>query len=193
MNTAGKVISVANNGEQQMLYVSHVTIRQSIFFLLLKLIILEVFAGASIIAFNTFFNISNIPAFNAPFGLFNIPVFILLVIGKTLLTIFIVIQWVNEYYEITPTEVHHRKGLIFQKQERYTLAHLGRLSVEQGIFGRIFNFGSIKLYDWVLEKDATLYLVHNPMKYQAILKNIIKDVDEDKTVLKEHLIEKERI
>jgi hypothetical protein len=106
-------------------------------------------------------------------------------------TIFIIVSWLNEYYEISPSEIVFRKGLIFRKEERHLLKHIGEVTIEQGAFGRIFNFGTLRLFNWTTEKSVYLYLIHNPLKYQHILESITPEADKGKKVFREHLLELE--
>jgi hypothetical protein len=106
---------------------------------------------------------------------------------------YIIFEWLEEYYEIYPREVIHKKGIIFKNEQRYILKHIGSVTLLQGIWGRIFNFGTIKLYDWLLGKDTYLYLIHNPIKYHAVLKELLTETDKEKEVFREHVIESENI
>jgi hypothetical protein len=107
--------------------------------------------------------------------------------------VFVITQWVNEYYEITPKEVIHKTGFFLKKEEKHMLEHLGKLEIEQGLLGRIFNFGTLKLNNWALGKDAILYLIHNPMKYHYILETLLPNADEQKQILREHMVYKETV
>lgn len=189
-----KMLSVEKNGRESGIVVTHVTIRQSIFFLVLKLITLEALAALGVILLHTFLLSTDIAErIGREISLFNIPLFVILVIAKTSLTIFVTVQWINEYYEITPKEVIYRRGLIFKKEERNTIVHLGSITIEQGILGRIFNYGTLSLFNWLLDKEITLYLIHNPRKYHHILQTLIPKVNVGKQVLKERFLEEEKI
>ncbi|MEX2028436.1 MAG: PH domain-containing protein [Candidatus Curtissbacteria bacterium] len=187
-----KLLGITKNGEERKILVTHVTIRESITFLFLRLVILEVITAVCIILFHLFIvSPGVIDTVAAGLLVFNTPLFIFLVFIKTVLLIFIIVQWLNEYYEITPLELIHKKGLIFRREEKYNLSHLGSLKLDQNVIGRIFNYGSLRLYNWALEKDIALYLIHNPRKYNRILRSLIPDLDQEKKVFREHLIEKE--
>lgn len=197
MNTTEKMLAVEKEGNESKIVVTHVTIRQSISFLVLKLILLEAFAAGAVIAFHSLFLsttiadvVSNI---NGTFTVFNVFIFLILVIIKTAFVVFIILQWLNEYYEITPKEVIHKSGLIFRREERHTLNHLGSIELEQNLFGKVFNYGTIKLYNWTIEKYVTLYLIHNPLKYHHILQTLLPDADKGKSVVREHIIEPYKI
>lgn len=193
MKVAGKMIGIIGEGGEEKIYVSHVTVRQSIFLLLLKLVTLEAMAtGAVVFAYLFMSSTETISeTFGANYGLYSILLFLIFIAGKMFVVIFVIIWWLYDYYEITPKEIRHKRGLFFVREERHTLAHLGSVNIDQDIFGRVFNYGSLNLFNWVLEKDATLYLIHNPMKYLQILKNLIPESDEARRVLREHIVEKE--
>lgn len=179
------------DGETKII-VSHITIRQSIFFLHLRLVALEIIASLGLIVFLMISFSHEIPTeIGKRIIELNIPFFVLLAVVKLGFTIFIIVSWLDEYYEITPKEVLHRKGLLFKKEERHLLQHIGEISTEQGAFGRIFNFGTLKLFNWTTEKTVYLYLIHNPLKYQHILETLAPDADKRKRVLREHVLELE--
>lgn len=173
--------------------VTHVNIRQSIFILLLKLLVLEFIAAGCLVLFQSFFFTPYATRISLYFHieLFNTPFFLLLVLLKIITMCYVVFSWLEEYYEIYPTEVIHKKGIIFKKEQRYLLKHIGSVGLQQGVLGRIFNFGSIKLYDWLLGKDVYLYLIHNPLRYHGILKKLLVESDKEKEIFRERVVESE--
>jgi membrane protein YdbS with pleckstrin-like domain len=197
MNTKEKMIGVVAEGQDHKLVVTHVTIRQSISVLLLRFSVLEVIAATGIIMFHSLLFTSLITDLNNDvtsfLKLIYLPLFILLVFAKTFIMLTIIIRWLNEYYEITPKEIIYRKGLIFKKEERNSLDHLGSLEIDQGLFGKIFNYGTLKLFNWATEKTFSLYLIHNPMKYHHILDTLLPDADSEKSTIREHFIEPDEI
>ena len=187
-----KLLGVTDVDKVRKIVISHVTIRQSISFLVLKLLVIEALAAVSIIIFHSVLLKTNIKEIiGEDLLIFNIPLFIILVLIKTFFTIFIIIQWLNEYYEITTKEVVYRKGLIFKKEDRHLFEHIGSVKLEQGIFGRIFNFGTIRLFNWTREKNMYMYLIHNPSKYINILEELLPEADKEKKVFREHVLEPE--
>lgn len=187
-----KLLGVLQNETGKNIVITHVTIRQSISFLVLRLLSIEIMAAIAIIVFHTLILRSDIRQLvGDDILIFNIPLFILLVVIKTVITIFVIIQWLNEYYEITTKDIVHRRGLILKKEERHLLQHIGSVSIEQGVFGRIFNFGTLKLFNWTKEKYVYLYLIHNPMKYLHIMEELLPDADKSKKTVREHILEPE--
>lgn len=187
-----KMMGLTEEDGKTQIVVSHITIRQSIFFLHLRLVALEIISALGLIVFLFVIFSRNLPGdFERMIIEFNIPLFILLAVIKLSFTIFIIISWLNEYYEITPKEVVYRKGLLIKKEERHLLKHIGEVTIEQGVFGRIFNFGTLKLYNWASERNVYLYLIHNPLKYEHILEEITPDADKEKKLLRQHLVEEE--
>ena len=179
--------------DEKKIYVTHITIRQSISVLLLKLILIEIMATTAIILFHTFIISTNVVDVAASiagnFKIFNIPLFLSLVFAKICLTLFVIIGWLNNYYEITPRELIHKKGFIFKKEEKHTLNHLISVKIEHGIMGRIFNYGTLNLYNKELKKDMIIYAIHNPIKYHHILQNLLPAANQEKAILREHILE----
>lgn len=167
--------------------VSHVNVRVSLVFLLLKLILLDVVAGVLVLLLFGALSFALIPQELRLLILSNnVGFFILLVVTKIILTIFLVIQWINEYYEITPTKIFHRRGIIWRKEDIYNLAQVRSIGIKQGLFGRIFNFGSLFIYDRGVYKYYYFNDLHNPIRYLDVLHSLRPDVDIEKEIIREH-------
>ena len=110
---------------------------------------------------------------------------------KLFLSLFIILQWLDEYYEIKPTKFTHRTGSIFKKELSYTYTHIMSIDLEQSFWGRLFNYGTIHMYDRYINKHLYLYLIHNPKRYYNILKSLIPVTDSENLITREHLIEEE--
>src|SRR3989344_9689179 len=98
------VPSVNKESDKKSIVVSHVTIRQSISFLIFRLIALEIISAALIIIFYSFLVPTGVveSILGSNYGVLNTFLFIIFIIGKTLLMVYNVVIWLNEYYEITP-------------------------------------------------------------------------------------------
>lgn len=174
------------------IHVSHITIRQSISFLLLRLVVLEIVSILGLIFSLIFFFNPDVQNQLGGWILYvNIPYFVGIVLLKTFVMLFIILQWLEEYYEINPKYIIHRKGFIFKKEEKYLLSHLGKVKLEQGVMGRILNYGNVKVFNWALEKDVTLYIIHNPTKAIRVLEELLPESDEEKETIRQHLIERD--
>jgi membrane protein YdbS with pleckstrin-like domain len=168
------------------IYVTHVNIRQSIFFLLLKLIFLDVMFVIVVVLYFSLISNKYIPGFfNGSMLSYNLPFFLTLVIVKILLSIYVVLKWTYEYYESWPNFSLHKSGFIFKNQEKHPLSHIRSIRLEQGFLGKTFGFGTVSVYDWYLEKYTSLYLIHNPVKYYNIIESLIPRTEEEKQIFQE--------
>lgn len=174
------------------IFVTHINIRQSIFFLVLKLILLDMIAV--FVAVLYFSSVSNkfIPEvlINAILS-YNLLFFLILVFLKIALTIYVVMRWITEYYEIWPNTVMHWSGLIWKKQEKHQLSQMRSVGVDQGFFGKFFGFGTISLYNWYLKTNTSLYLIHNPMKYFRIIESLLPKSEKDREIFLDDTASKE--
>jgi hypothetical protein len=96
---------------------------------------------------------------------------------KLLLSTYTILLWLNEYYEITPEFVSHRKGIVHRTQEKYKLENLRKIIVNNTLFGEMFNFGTVSFFDIRLNKYLDMYLIHNPDRYANIFKKLIPDIE----------------
>lgn len=119
--------------------------------------------------------IAGILEFEIPGIFFTVELVIMQFVGVYLIVMF-VLQWVNTYYVLNPKEVIVKKGVIATYSGTYELANLQSMSVLQGIFGKIFNYGTIKLFNPVLKEDLYLSDISNPRKYAAIIQEIEPEV-----------------
>jgi len=195
MNVAHKnekmVRSLPSEGKIE---VTHITVRQSLFFLIVKLFVLEILAAAGLIIFFAIILSQNaVSLISSNYYFFVIPFFLVIVAIKTGIMIYVVDEWLEDYYEITPREVLHKDGHFFRKEQIYPLKHLGVAKVEQGLLGRIFGYGSITLFNWVTSREIVLYLIHNPMKYYYILKELLPEADIEKKTVREELIDEDEL
>lgn len=167
---------------------THVNIRASIFFLIAKLIVLDIMA--IFIAF-AFFWVVTTTILSEETKLFVISsyvgYFLLLGAAKISLSLYVVLQWLNEYYEITPDRIVYRRGIIWRKVDVYDYAHIRSIGLHQSFLGRIFNFGSLAIYDRGVYKYYYLNYIHNPLKYFELLRKLVPNADVEKAVFREHM------
>lgn len=170
-------------GEKGKIHVTHINIRQSIFLLLLKLIFLDVMTAILVSMY--YFLISNRLTSEVlvdTIQLSNLLFLFVVIFLKIVLAIYVVLLWINEYYEIWPTHLMHKSGLFLSKAEKHPFAQMRSVKIEQGFFGKIFGYGTICLYNWYLKTYTSLYLIHNPVKYFHIIESLIPKSEKEKEI-----------
>lgn len=174
------------------IYVTHINIRQSIFFLVLKLILLDLISAfLAVLYFSSISNKFMPEVINSAILSYNVPFFFALVFLKAVLTIYVIMRWITEYYEVWPHVLMHWSGIIWKNHEKHPFSQMRSVKIEQGFFGKIFGFGTIHLYNWYLKTNTALYLIHNPIKYFNIIESLMpksekgKEIFLDDTALKE--------
>lgn len=152
---------------------TYLNVRQSIAILLAKIIFLDLLLAGVVIIF--YFALIQGERFIVGLAE-NIFLFLIIfsLVGfiKILITTYVVLQWLFEYYEITPEYVVHRHGIIFRKQEHYSLATIRGMEIKDSFLGQVFNFGTITFYDNYLNKRLDMQLIHNAKRYGKIFKQL---------------------
>lgn len=157
---------------------TYLNIRQSIVILIAKLILIDVILAGVVLGFY-FLIVNNMLLFGEPSeatGLFLV-CFGLMGIIKIVIGIYVVLLWLNEYYEMTPEYVVHKTGIIFKKQEQYRIDHIRRINVEDSFMGELLNFATITIYDIRLNKYLDMYLIHNARRYAKIFQQLKPDIE----------------
>ena len=177
---------------QNNITVTHVNIRESISILLLKIITLDFMAAIFTILFFTVVSFNPSTSVNEKILSYNVLFFVILGALKIGFTVYVILLWLKEYYEITPHAVIHKKGLIYRDSQRYELEYVRTIKVYQGLFGKLLNFGTIELHDIRRNRRVEMYLIHNPNRYVRILENLIEDPHEERHEIRRHIFEKSK-
>jgi len=157
---------------------TYLNIRQSIVILIAKLILIDVILAAVVVGFY-FLVVQNmliVGEINMAANIF-LAFFGLSGIFKIVMCVFVVLQWLNEYYEMTPEYVVHKTGIIFKKQEQYRIDHIRRINVEDTFLGELLNFATITVFDIRLNKYMDMYLIHNARRYAKIFQQLRPDIE----------------
>ncbi len=167
--------------------IHHINIRQSISIILLKLVLLELIASSGFLFVYFSFDselirMSMLNLFETFFGW----IFLVLMLVKIFITVYIILDWLNMYYEVNGEYIYIRKGVIWTTEQKFAIENFGDVTLEQSLMGRIFNFGNIRIFDKELKRDFLLYLIHNPNKYYEILSSINPAGDKEKRVIRQH-------
>lgn len=104
--------------------------------------------------------------------------FFILVV-QILFSVYIVMSWGFEYYEINTLHVIHKRGILFIRKEIVSIRNIEKIELEQGLFGRLFDFGTIKLKGPTLEREIALHGIQAPEYHIELIEDIIRDFREN--------------
>ncbi len=108
---------------------------------------------------------------------------------KFILNMFVITAWINEYYEITPTKLIHRRGFIFKHEDSFQYTNIRKIMLQQGFIGKFLNYGSIEFLDYADKHYYTLYFIHNPLRYYRLLNDIVPNHDNVSNTIRQKIIE----
>lgn len=164
---------------------THVNIRQSISILVAKLIFLDFLAAVLVIS--SYFIIVTGGSwinFNQANSFLFLSIFVITGIVKIAIDTWAILLWLNEYFEITPEFIEHKKGVLFKKTEQYRVDHIRAMTVENTFFGELFNFATITLFDIRLNKYLDMNFVHNAQRYANIIKRLRPHIETKEDYIK---------
>lgn len=165
--------------------------RQSHVFIIFRLIMLEILLVILYLVVRipkTFFlrdflNASQYETLNITGVLY----FIALSLSEMFIVFYIVMEWANETYEIREDSIIHRKGVFKLNEEIYSLRNLGSATIQQGLMGKLFNYGTITINSPILKKEFYLYNVQDPKKVVGLFEdNIENEAGKSTLILKKN-------
>jgi len=104
--------------------------------------------------------------------------FIILSLIKLILIVKVTLEWANNIYEIREDSIIHHRGILKIKEDIYTLRNLSSVVIEQNIWGKLFNYGTIILYSPIHKSNYHLNNIHNPKK---IVNTFYDNIEDKKT------------
>lgn len=157
-------------------------IRSSLQFLLLKgaiawlvLAILAYIYDASLVALVQNGNEYNLGLFvlNGENLLSNTPLFHFFVNAfYGLLLLHITLSWIYEYSMIKPGEILTHRGILFSHEQVYEIADIKTIEVKQGMWGKLFNTGTVRLYAYSAQKYVSLRNIAEPHAVAARVREL---------------------
>ena len=174
---------------------TNLNIRVSISILVARLILIDLLAALIIglFYFILFQGGEDLVNFSFTNSYLFLTVFIVLGIFKILTSIYVVLQWLNEYYEITHDSIVHKSGIIVRKVEQFRLDNVRSMKISSDLLGQIFNYGTITLFDIRMQKYLDMYLIHNPERYIKVFEQLKPNIEYKREDIRTHIIEKEEV
>lgn len=157
---------------------THLNVRQSISILIAKLIVIDLIMAVVVALF--FIAITQSESLIKDISLNDdILLVALLFIGifKVFMSCYVILSWLNEYYELTPEYILHKHGIIFRKTEHYRLNHVREMKIGESFFGNLLNYATITLYEIRLQKYLDMYLIHNARRYAKVIKELRPQIE----------------
>lgn len=156
-----------------------IVLRRSIFFLIGAIISIELFFDFAYIALKL---IPVVFTFSPYIQNLIAPLYVILFIAINILkVIFMIVTafgWIATRYELREGEIRFKYGLIFINEKIYLSTYTQEVTCEQSFFGRLFNYGTIQIFNPVIKEAIYLDSIPNPHKYVEIIKGTLPKLPE---------------
>ena len=101
-----------------------------------------------------------------------------ILIVPLLVMIFKIIAIKQEVIEFYDDKIIHKRGLVNIREDEYVFAGIFGVSVRQGVGGRLFNYGDLKVDVVGSWGDLSLAYIKDPHKAKVFLsKHLVKKAD----------------
>jgi uncharacterized membrane protein YdbT with pleckstrin-like domain len=90
--------------------------------------------------------------------------------------IYLILSWFYNYHILKSKHIIVKKGIIFSDEENFDMEELQSVKVHQGLFGKIFNYGTVELHDAEINKRIILKNVTDPYQEADYIEKMYPEV-----------------
>lgn len=83
--------------------------------------------------------------------------------------IYLLLSWNYEYYIISPHSISSNSRIILRKTQNIDVPGIRSIIVNQGLFGRIFNYGTLTLESPLLKENFLIKNVPSPSRHAGLI------------------------
>lgn len=98
-------------------------------------------------------------------------------LGEILWLGYFILSWDCNYYLITPDKIIFRSGIIAKNQETCAIRNIESVDFHQSIIGRIFGFGTIKLFAPTLNHILHMDNIHHPERKMLLIERLLPNTN----------------
>lgn len=162
----------------------HQMIRRSTYTLLFKIVLAEVLTEIVYLGLGAVITYvgNSSPGINVEQLRFSLGV-LMTMIGLGLFII-IVTLWINEGISVDNEEITYKNGVLNSKVSTYPYANIQRVTVEQSVLGKMFNFGTITLYTPLLGQDLVFHEMPSPHELATSIKQKLNKPDREQFLIR---------
>jgi uncharacterized membrane protein YdbT with pleckstrin-like domain len=84
--------------------------------------------------------------------------------------IWITLFWSSSYYVITPKYVTVKRGVFYTYEKVYNIEKTESVTFTQGFWGKIFNYGTVKVFNPALREDVFIRNIPSPDKFAELIR-----------------------
>ncbi len=161
-------------------------VHQSYIFLIIKLIAIEILTLFLYLFIRLPKTIIILPnssvSENISLSYITIIYFVILSLIQIIFTLKITLKQANNTYEIRDDSIIHRQGIFKIKEDIYTLRNLSSVTIEQSIWEKLFNYGTIILYSPIHKASYYLINVHHSKKIADTFYDNLEDTKKSQII-----------
>ncbi len=99
-------------------------------------------------------------------GEFSSPTFFwILRIANLCFIVAMFLRWQFTYYVVSTDALSTHRGFLFNRLQTFDLQSIRSVKVQQGLIGKVFDFGDIIMESPLLEKHVVLKNISNPIQH----------------------------
>jgi len=100
-------------------------------------------------------------------------IYLCLIVFHIVFILYFFMRWRFDYYRVEEGHIIHRKWIFFRKTEQVNIQKITEITVDDGFFGRFFNYGNIKIN--FMGDEFKIPQISDPRSFSAFLSAYINN------------------
>lgn len=100
-------------------------------------------------------------------------VYILFQVVNVITIILVILDWYNRTYTLQSHDIIFRAGVFKSLRKNYQYDNIEKVTLEQGLIGKMLNFGSVVIYNPLIKEDAYIRNIPDPEYYTNIIQGVV--------------------
>lgn len=153
--------------------VMKITLRESITLIIIRFIFTEVIFVVLFFLLSILFSYLNSMTNNIDLSVLYLALLTSGLMLNICVIILIALRWNSEYTKISSEGVIKHSGILHRKEQSYACNFVEGAKLYQSLFGLLFNYGTIELYDPALKEQVYLLNISNPKMNSKRIQDIV--------------------
>lgn len=98
---------------------------------------------------------------------------------ESFVIILLFIHWSLTTYEIRPGELVFRSGFLLRRMDIHSLKNMQTVYTTQGVFGRLFHYGNVRLFNPMSKEELLLERISDPERHAESLREVLENPSKD--------------
>ncbi|MBP7774467.1 PH domain-containing protein [Candidatus Woesebacteria bacterium] len=113
-------------------------------------------------------------------------IYLIIQIINVSILVFLILNWYNRTYIFRGKDLLFRWGILSTTDKIFQFDNVEKVTIRQNLLGRIFNYGTIDIYNPLIKEDAYMVSIPNPKHYADVIQGVVPKSNDSVIIPQRH-------